>query len=223
MSLITQFVPTCVVNAISTGLQQSGILTASLSTMAKGGLVNLGASLAVQLPCTLLLPPARNVISEKILDGFEHNIGDPLISISDKIVEHLPSLSISFTKGDEPFVVNYTDTFVAALVEEVAFCGVLQTVLLTEAPKLILRNIAPEFESIVDSQVVSVARVALTSLVFALAHGGNQKGCLVPQFIEGCFYGYLREQGTSIVNLTGTHFIRNATFHSVIGLLKKLA
>lgn len=163
-------------------------------------------------PIIPLLPSARAALSGRVVQFSETYLATPLRDSRTYLSSLLPSMHTTFQYGLKTKV-NWTTVLVGSSYEEIFFRSFIQTILLTDLPRLITRKIAPSYEPWIDHTMAKVTRNVLTSSLFALSHMirfGNVPGMLLSQFLGGVYFSYLREQGTSIAELSSIHFTWNA-------------
>jgi hypothetical protein len=191
-------------------IQSEALLQDSIETACIAGALAKANMLAAPIFYELL-PSAVSLLPERICQLSSSLLAAPLIYCREKLCSILPEFPITFSHGlKNP--VNLSFVLCGSTIEEILFRGIIQTALLTEAPKAILRKIAPQYEWTVDHTAAKVVRVAVTSLLFALAHIvrlGNYPGMLATQFVAGIVFAVLREKQHSLTNLSAIHFITN--------------
>lgn len=170
-------------------------------------------------PFYFFLPSATSVLPNKVTWLSEEFLATPFRRLRNAIAGLFPPVYTAFEHGLK-LKINWTFILVGSSLEEVAFRGCLQSVLLTEAPKLILRKIAPSHEHLVNHKIAKIARIVFTSLLFALVHiarFADMPGMLLPQFLAGVVFSFLRERGTSLTELSLIHCINNVVVISLCG------
>jgi hypothetical protein len=96
--------------------------------------------------------------------------------------------------------------------ETIVFQGIIQSFLLHDLPRYIVRKIDPQYESYFDGKVMRLARIILSAGVFALAHENHKSvSSLAPQFIGGLFYACIREKGDCLVKIAIIHRLYNSS------------
>lgn len=173
----------------------------------------------LNLKYMMKLPPAKSWIHPYIFSVITITITQPIFKVRVILTRIFPAITYTFKKGLAQKV-NYTEIFFVGLVEEIAFRGVIQQVILTNISKYIVRKISPEKEHLVNSRMMKGVRVVLTAGLFALAHGngyGHLKGSLSPQFICGIIAGSFYESGVSIKEIAMYHFAYDAVLVSLMG------
>lgn len=115
--------------------------------------------------------------------------------------------------------VNIAKIGMHALVEELFFRFLLQKIILTELPRLLLKKISPSYANYVDHPIFKITRMLLLSALFALAHTSlfTVSGLLLPQLFSGFFYSGLIEQNFSLTYVTLAHFIYNVALAFFVG------
>jgi hypothetical protein len=176
----------------------------------------------------LTLPTAYQIFGESTIATTDRLVTRPIRYLRDYLSAQLPAINVTYTHSINSTLdptVNYTKTCLIGLTEEFAFRGLIQSVLLRDVPKYIIKKIAPEKAGLVDHQVSVAARIVFTSLLFALAHGRLIGKCssLLPQFLSGVVYSYQRERGASLLKLSYHHFVFDAYVFTVIGGFHKAA
>jgi hypothetical protein len=110
------------------------------------------------------------------------------------------------------------------IAEEILFRGLVQDVLLTRIPKLIINKMAPGKEKVLDTTIAKAARILLTSAGFSAVHLQNQavypgeemKAQLITSFISGIGFGILKESKVGLAGTIGAHMAGNIFFLSPI-------
>lgn len=167
-------------------------------------------------------PPANEMFGDEVMKVLYLTITKPTAGLRDYLVKVMPSFNITFSHSVHESLdptVNYTDPLLTGLTEEFFFRYVIQSALLKEVPKLILKKISPKNVDFIDHKISKMARIILTSLLFALAHGSLAGKCsnLAPQFFTGMLYANRREQGASILKLALLHAVFDAMNFTISG------
>lgn len=179
----------------------------------------VGLSAGFGMVSVLTLPSARSVLPQAIVDLSAKYLAEPLRALRTRIVQVLPPITTAFGYGKK-ITTNWTMLAVAATLEELLFRYMIQSVVLREAPKRVLKMVAPSYEHIVDHKIANVARVVLTSTLFTLAHVmrmGHFPGMLVAQLVFGLYFSYKRECGAGIAELSAVHFSFNVVGALIAG------
>lgn len=154
------------------------------------------------------LPSARSILPSRVVDlseAFAIALAIPLRPFRHALAGYFP-LCTTFQYGLK-LKTNWTYLFISAVFEEIVFRLCIQSQLLTQIPRLALRKI--NLDDCVDHRITKIVRVVFTSLLFALVHiirYGNAPGMLLFQFFYGVYVSWMREQGTSIAELSAIHF-----------------
>ena len=174
-------------------------------------------------PIVTLLPSARSTLPKTITWLSEAFLAVPCRGLRSAVVGLLPSVCTTFKYGLK-LKTNWTFICVGSSIEEIIFRYCIQSLLLTEAPRFIIQKVAPSYEHLVDCKIAKIARVVFTSQLFALAHIvrlGNVSGMLLPQFLASIYLSYLRENGTSITELSSIHILVNVVSTTILGGLRQ--
>lgn len=105
----------------------------------------------------------------------------------------------------------------AAIVEELLFRGLLQDLLLTKLPRMIIKKVAPGKEGVIDSTRAKAARILLTSAAFCAIHLSNKgvlsedylKLQLIAAFVSGIGLGILKETRAGLLGSIAAHAVNN--------------
>lgn len=119
-----------------------------------------------------------------------------------------------------------TTLLTTPLLDELAFRGGIQDLLLTRIPKLVLKKIAPGQESLLDSKVYKAAKIILTSALFALRQtvhfevNGPLIGSVfvVYAFTAGVALGVMKESKPGILGCVTAYSVHNLVKHSIVTL-----
>lgn len=105
----------------------------------------------------------------------------------------------------------FSYTIVNASLEEFFYRGVVQSFLLKELPRFILKSINPSYAGAVDRYEAKVIRILATSILFAIAHEQfkNESGMTLALLIGDLFTSVMRENGASLFELSLKHSIYN--------------
>lgn len=106
---------------------------------------------------------------------------------------------------------------VAPIFEEVVFRCLIQNVLLKDVPKFIVKHIAPGRETALDSNIATLARVALTAALFSAYHLTNSglmadsivSTQIVATLVMGIGFGALKESNAGLLGAIGAHVTNN--------------
>lgn len=170
-------------------------------------------------PIIQLAPSANPFLSQRLVRFITANLTLPANRLASVLMKILPACHVSFAYGLKQRV-NLTVFLAGGISEELIFRGLIQGFLLDELPKILLKKIKPGYEGYIDAKIAKVARVVLNATLFALAHAatfGNGPGFLLFQFGGGLFYGAMAEIGTTLTDLTLTHFFFNMAVVSIRG------
>lgn len=165
------------------------------------------------------LPSARSVLPNKITSLAETYLAIPFRDLRDRCSAIFPAIHTSFHYGLS-LKTNWTYVAISAGLEELIFRGCMQSLFLTEIPKVVLRKIELSYETSVDHNIAKIVRILFVSTLFTLLHivrFGNKPGMLLPQFISGIYFSYLRERGVSIAELSVVHFMLNVGYVLLAG------
>ena len=110
----------------------------------------------------------------------------------------------------------------APIIEELVFRYGIQEILLKKIPEQFLQRFAPNKQAILDSKVVTLARIVFTAAIFAYIHLANKGNfpdsycdAQVPaSFIGGIVYGILKESKVGLLGSVVAHVVNN--FFSMI-------
>jgi hypothetical protein len=110
-----------------------------------------------------------------------------------------------------------THLALSSINEENIFRNCMQNLLFLSLPYHILKRILPEKETLLQSKVYTIARVILTSGLFAVAHilsrAGLTKGFIqtkvVVTFVLGMICGIIKESKLGFLGACGAHFAHN--------------
>jgi hypothetical protein len=199
-------------------LQESALDSGFVNRCIKKTLSHFGLSLIVKL-FHQELPPANTVVSEKIINIVHVILTRPVVVTREWLSQKLPSLEIDFRYGLQSKV-NNVELFCGVLLEELAVRLLIQKVICTAIPRLLLNYYCIADDSLLDHKVAKAARIAFTALLFALAHGrsmGNCPGLLTPQLLTGLLYGVWFERKTSIIELTVIHMAYDFALAVLLG------
>lgn len=103
------------------------------------------------------------------------------------------------------------------LLEEIAFRGLIQDLLLKRFPKYVVNKVAPGKETCVDSNIAKAARIALTAAAFSTYHLTN-KGFFTDSYISmqlvatfglGIGLGVIKESKSGLQGAIGAHMANN--------------
>jgi len=109
---------------------------------------------------------------------------------------------------------------IGPIVEELFNRYLLQTILLKEIPKGVLRRVSPSSEHVLDTTIAKLARIAICATIFAGWHiksYGCNRGGTIPQFYGGLLLSTLRETGTDMRMLLALHSTNNLIGYLVKG------
>lgn len=107
------------------------------------------------------------------------------------------------------------------LLEEIAYRGLVQDIILKRIPKFIVKKVAKGNESFLDSHIAKVARIAITTALFSAMHLMNRSVMadfsvnlqVAATFVGGIGLGILKESNPGLLGAIGAHFAWN-----VVGL-----
>lgn len=166
------------------------------------------------------LPPFNSLLSDRAT----RLIGLGICQPSEKFVNFfqslaqrsLPKAGMDLGRG---LRIDMRAEVVNACAEELLFRLFIQTILLKELPKNVLKIFgvtAERAEELVNHRMAKISRVLVTALLFMAAHAGkfgNARGMLVHQLLGGLAWGALKESGTPLVQVAFLHFSYNAFAH----------
>ncbi len=149
------------------------------------------------------------------------NASCPMKAIASRILKY-QNITINELNLSQKVFRLKIDFFLVAVVvgpilEELLFRDLVQDVLLTRIPKYIISKISPGHESLVDSKIAALSRIALTAAAFSASHLFNYgiieneyvKIQVITTFFNGLIYGLVRESRAGLTGTIAAHMTNN--------------
>lgn len=165
----------------------------------------------------LALPPANQIFPDTLFRWIKMGT-DRTVDLRKFLTQFLPTIEITFNQKIPQMKppVNFSEVFTGSLSEE-AFYACIQSGILRKLPALVLRKFSAQNERLIDHKVAKLARMVLTSAIFALGHHNvlNHDDSMLPHFSVGMLSAILRENQTPLFDLVMSHFAINTLIFSL--------
>ncbi len=108
----------------------------------------------------------------------------------------------------------WTSCLLVPVIDELLYCGLLQTIILKELPRVVLEKVRPSYVRYVDSLPARTLRVSITALLYGLAH--NNLPLSLPQLTDGLMRGMAYESSNSDLRIPVVMHIFNNSLNNLI-------